>query len=125
MTIEITDDGDIVQTLSAYAKHIEIGALAALAVEAEHIMADSLRQVPVDTGVLRGSATVGQPVFRGGVASIDMGYGGAAKAYAWVQHERTDYRHSHGKAKFLEDPFMAHASHFLEALGPFMDVDGF
>ena len=39
-----------------------------------------------------------------------MGYGGAASAYALVQHERTDYRHpGQGQAKYLEGPAKARA----------------
>lgn len=34
--------------------------------------------------------------------------------YAWIQHERTWYRHRKGKAKYLSDPFEAHKDEWME-----------
>jgi hypothetical protein len=87
---------------------------SALRIEAEKVMAVSVRQVPVDTGVLRASQTIGEAEGSGDDMSISLGYGGAASDYAWVQHERTDYRHTVGKAKYLSDPVAEAAS------GPFV-----
>lgn len=86
---------------------------SALRIEAEKVMAKSVRQVPVDTGVLRASQTIGEVQGSGDDMTIEMGYGGAASDYAAVQHERTDFRHRVGKAKYLSDPLAEHAS------GPF------
>jgi hypothetical protein len=74
--------------------------------EAEEIMGESkAHYVPVDTGVLAGTGHVKPPkIRRGSGAVVTMGYGGAAKAYAIVQHERLDYRHNVGQAKYLEVP---------------------
>jgi len=63
--------------------------------EAQKTMALSKRDyVPVDMGVLRGSGTV-KPPKRIGVMGVEivMGYGGAAKAYAVVQHENLSLSH--------------------------------
>lgn len=80
----------------------------ALFVEANDIMNKSKAQVPVLTGVLRGSGTVFQPVIRGNKVTIELGYGGAASAYAVIQHENVAYVHPRGgKAKYLQDPLMA------------------
>lgn len=85
----------------------------ALLAEAHAIMAESLPQVPVDSGDLRDSRVVGTPeISKGGVAQITFGYGGVAKDYAWPQHERTDYQHTVGKAHYLSDPVRARAGNF-------------
>ena len=79
-------------------------AAAAIFEEAESIMAHSRPLVPVDTGTLRGSGIVDMPIVTGQGASVEFGYGGAASQYALVQHERMDYRHTSGQAKYLEQP---------------------
>ena len=77
----------------------------ALHTEAQTIREQSMRIVPVDVGTLRGSAHVTEPETKGTTVSVDIGYGGAASAYALVQHERTDYAHSgNQQAKYLEQP---------------------
>lgn len=73
---------------------------------AEGIMTVSKGEwVPVRRGVLRSSGTVKPPEDRGRSGIVcEMGYGGAASKYAIPQHERMDYRHTVGKAKYLEAP---------------------
>lgn len=69
------------------------------------LQAGSVREVPVDTGVLRASWVAPPPMVRPFGVTAYVGYGGAASRYAVVQHERLDYRHAVGKAKYLSDPF--------------------
>lgn len=79
--------------------------------EAEHIMTRSKAEfVPVDTGVLRASGHVEQPQQTPGGVSVTLGYGGAASAYALVQHERMDYQHTVGQAKYLSTPVLQAAA---------------
>jgi hypothetical protein len=68
---------------------------------AEEIMAASKEECPVDTGALRATGHVQRP----SPDEVVIGYGGVAAPYALVQHERLDYQHTVGKAKYLEDPF--------------------
>lgn len=75
--------------------------------EANAIMAASMPLVPVDLGILRASHFVDSPQMDGDDMTIDFGYGGAASAYAWVQHEELSYQHSVGQAKYLEEPVLA------------------
>ena len=82
---------------------------SAMADEADIIMEESKRRAPVDRGPLRASGVVLPPEKRGGSVSIEMGYGGAASAYALRQHEETSYRHTVGEAKYLERPVLEHA----------------
>lgn len=98
--------------------HAALGALAlaapeelagALYEEAETIRTESIAQVPVDTGVLKSTAFVNPPETIGTQTFVTIGYGGAAKDYAVVQHEDLTLFHDDGNAKFLELPFLAHA----------------
>jgi hypothetical protein len=88
---------------------------AALKQEAELTMTESKREVPVDTGSLRNSGFVDQPVINGKQISVKVGYGGVATkvnpkngevttTYAVIVHEDLAANHSVGNAKFLENP---------------------
>ena len=58
--------------------------------EAEGIMTTSKQShVPVDAGVLKTSGFVRPPEARGAAVSVELGYGGAASAYAVYVHEGT------------------------------------
>lgn len=71
----------------AKARPLEVAR--ALYIEANLIMTESKRLVPVapDGGTLRASGTVDEPVIDGGNISVEMSYGGAAQAYAIAVHE--------------------------------------
>lgn len=53
--------------------------------------------VPVDKGILRASGMVEQPE----PLAVDISFGGAAAPYALVQHERLDFHHTVGEARYL------------------------
>ena len=84
--------------------------------EGERIMTVSKTLVPVDTGVLRASGHVKQPEYGSGRVTVVLGYGGAAAAYARVQHERTDFHHTVGQAKYLEQPVLEAAAGFANRI---------
>jgi hypothetical protein len=92
--------------------------------ESEEVMTASKEQVPVDTGALRSTGHVQDPVTKRNEVSITMGYGGIAGpggpfiskktgkvvtevGYAVAVHENLDAHHKVGNAKFLERPFLA------------------
>lgn len=80
----------------------------AVYIEAQRVMRVAKRQVPLDDGPLRASGTVLEPVVQGRRWEITLGFGGAASAYALIQHENLTFSHSPGrKAKYLEDPVRA------------------
>lgn len=56
------------------------------------------RGVPVDRGVLRSTGRVRGPRKDG---SVLLSFGGAAAPYALVQHERIDFNHTVGEARYL------------------------
>jgi hypothetical protein len=90
---------------------VQQAAGVALRIEGEIILRESQRQVPVDDGPLKASGRVKGPEMSSGVSRVAVTYGGAASAYAGVQHERTDYAHNPGqKAQYLEDPWLMHAA---------------
>ncbi len=75
---------------------------------AEDVMADSkTNYVPVKDNALRSSGKVGAVRRVGNDIIVELGFGGAAAKYAWVQHENLDYAHKVGQAKYLEIPLMA------------------
>jgi hypothetical protein len=77
----------------------------ALTQEAQLMFAESQRRVPVKHGTLRRSGIILPPVIQGKSVLVQMGYGGAASAYALIQHERQDFRHKDGQTwKYLETP---------------------
>ena len=88
----------------------------ALYAEAQEIMTASKEECPVDTGALRASGHVTLPVVTPTTVSVEMGYGGVAIPYALRQHEEMSYRHTVGKAKYLEDPLRAAESGMLERI---------
>lgn len=73
--------------------------------EGERIMNASKTEVPVDQGILRSTGHVSLPRVTDGAVVVEIGYGGPAAPYALRQHEELGYRHTVGKAKYLEDPF--------------------
>ena len=79
-------------------------------------MTASLPLVPVKTGALRSSGEVGDVTHAGGIAMVEIGYGGAASAYAVIVHEDLTKRHPNGMAKFLEAPMLAAQPRFQKAM---------
>lgn len=54
---------------------------------------------PVENGVLKNSCVIEEYDDH-----VIVGYGGAASAYAAIQHENMAYHHDVGQAKYLEQP---------------------
>lgn len=96
---------EVISSLRATTQAIERSAAQALYIEGNDIMTDSKANfVPVDIGTLRGSGFVENPVIDSGRIVVEIGYGGPAESYALEQHERIDYHHKVGQAKYLETP---------------------
>ena len=85
---------------------------------AEDVMADSKgNYVPVKDNALRSSGKVGDVRRVGNDVIVELGFGGAASDYAWVQHEDLDYAHKVGQAKYLEIPLMAAVNDMAARIG--------
>lgn len=116
LTLEGTDV--VVAHLHAIGERVKPVAARALLAEAEAIMTRSKEEyVPVDTGVLRASGHVNPPDIHGDDVSVSLGFGGAAKDYAVIQHERLDYKHTVGGPKYLERPLLEATRGLAERIG--------
>ena len=67
----------------------------------------SQEQVPIDTHNLERSCVVEMT----GEASVEVSYN---TEYALKQHESLEYRHTQGKAKYLEDPLTQNKQKYIE-----------
>lgn len=113
MGIRIRGARELKRNLRRYTRRAPGALGAALYQEAEAIMAESKKQVPVDTGRLRSTGYVAAPVFVRRSPRVEMGYG---TDYAVYVHERTELHHTVGKAKYLEDPLKAATRGFVRRL---------
>lgn len=107
MPFRITGLGQMDATIRTIALELPKRAAAALYLEANIIMTESKRIVPVDTGALKASGFVADPEFQRRNIRVMMAYGGAAKEYAIYVHEILRNKHPHGQAKYLEVPLHA------------------
>lgn len=93
------------RAIRALEKGLEEEMLPGMVRIGEEIMTDVKasrpgKGVPRDTGALASTGRVkGTRVGRG--ARVALSFGGAAAPYALVQHERTDYNHKLGEARYL------------------------
>ncbi len=93
-----------------------------LKLEAERVMTKAKRLTPVDLGTLRASGVVHSPEITPRRVVVELGFGGAAAAYALVQHERLDFIHTVGQAKFLEQPVNEAQAGFGQRIGKNLDL---
>ncbi len=118
VSITITGTEQLRATLQRLGENARPMVAQALYQEAESIMADAKETyVPVDLGILRASGFVKPPQVDGEAISVTLGFGGAAKDYAIIQHERLDFKHRVGGAKYLERPLLAAANNLVAHLG--------
>lgn len=120
-----------VSPLIAWFQHLgpermRVGTEKGLYRHALEVMAKSQEIVPIGgpptspydpaPGTLKASGTVLLPTWDSGRQRVEvvLGYGGAAEAYAWRQHEDLTYRHKDGQsAKYLEGPMNEQESELL------------
>ena len=113
MSMTVTGLNDVKRRLQLANGRAKQAVGAGLYGVANNVMTAAKRIVPVDVGTLKGSGYVTMPENKGNNITVEEGFGGAAKDYAVVQHERTDYRHpGGGEAKYLEKPMMEQTGAF-------------
>ena len=100
--IDVFGDKEARQNLKTCRDQMLQAAGAGLYMTASVVMTGSLKRVPVDFGILKGSGFVTLPEIGPQKVEVEIGYGGPAKDYAEVQHERTDFHHEVGEAKYLQ-----------------------
>ena len=112
---QVTGIDAVQKKLNDFIKDYPNEVATALMIEAETIMTESKKLVPVDTGTLKTSGFVEKPKISVKNITIKLGYGGAATKinpetgepssdYAVYVHENLLAFHKIGQPKFLEDP---------------------
>lgn len=85
--------------------------------KANAILNESKRIAPFDTGVLKDSGRVENPKIDATGVEVEITYGGAAAAYAGVQHWDTTLNHPNGKqALYLQTPVLAAKDTFVRSV---------
>ena len=122
MATGLSGVGSAIEKLRRFSVEFPDKVGAALYLEAQIEMTESKRRVPVKTGILRSTGDVKQPVRKGNKVSVDLGYGGAAKAYAIPVHENLTAHHSVGQAKYLESVLNESAPYMISRLARRLDL---
>lgn len=119
VSIEVSQDmADAIRNQTAQATQ---SVLPTMVEEMEKVRTLSMEVVPEDQGILRASALeVGTNIadVPGGV-EVAIGYGGAARSYAVMQHETPPdvFSHAPGKSwKYLERPALESVPQISEAM---------
>lgn len=137
MSFKLTGADQMRRRLQQIAKKVPDRLAAALYVEAEKISTDSARNyVPVREGVLRASRYVKKPEIKGRAVSVEIGYGGAASAYAIAVHENPSrydppswegvtvtFRPAGRGPKYLERPLKEALKGMAERLAAEIDIE--
>ena len=84
----------------------------ALEVAAQDLLGEAARRAPIDEGTLRAA---------GHVVKVEVGDRVEMRVvfdlvYAEVQHERLDFQHDAGEAKYLENPLKEKGQRYAAAL---------
>jgi hypothetical protein len=116
--VKMLGTAEAISTFKGTLIALQTAMVAGLAKEAELVMTDAkenyvpVGQPPEDKhpGTLRASGFVDPPVVEGDHIEVTLGFGGAAEPYAMVQHERLEFHHTVGTAKYLETPMLAAAA---------------
>lgn len=105
--------------LRALAREHKAAMEGALYEWANVLMGERMKPVtPVDTGALRDSGLVDEPVSTVSGVKVTLGFGGVAAPYAIYVHEDLEARHSPGTgAKFVERPLHEAEPHMSAEVG--------
>ena len=96
----------------------------AITVEAELIMTRSKASfVPVKLNALRSSGHVEKAERVGRIVLVRLVYGGVSAPYAIIQHERLDFQHKVGQAKYLERPLNEAVPGMAKRMARTLDLD--
>ena len=118
LSVYFTGISEFVAKMESWTPAVEVAGVQTLYRLANEVFAESQIQTPVDTGTLRSSGHVTPPVAAAGHIVVEIGYGGAAREYAYWVHERLDLHHAPPtKAKYLEDPVVAAIPRMTTELG--------
>lgn len=123
---------EMVSKLKAIAQKYPTQVGNAIYAEAQIEMTEAKRRTPVSPvpapkgvvpGTLRASGRVSLPDIKGRDISVTLSFGGAAQDYAVVQHERLDFFHTTGQAKYLESVLNESRSYMAARIGRRVHLD--
>lgn len=122
----------MIATLKKLSREFPDHVGAAVYQEGQIEMTEAKRRTPVSPtpappgvvpGTLRASGRVSEPEQQGKTIGVTLSFGGAAEDYAVVQHERLDYLHTTGQAKYLESVLNESRSHMNARLAKRLHFD--
>jgi hypothetical protein len=117
ISLELRGVDAVVQNLQRLAQPKPHVLGEALRDEGNRIMNESVRLVPVDTGLLRSTAAVEQPRQEGPIASVTLRYGGYGMApYAAIVHNDPTMKHPTGQSHYLQQPFFQATAGFTQRI---------
>ena len=119
MTIQLDITGivDVTQKLQRFVSAPIPPLKEALRTEGNHIIRVANTLVPVDTGLLRSTGHVTQPVQEGSVVSVSLGYGQGIAEYAAIVHFDSTMNHPHGgQAFYLQQPLFQATAGFTQRI---------
>lgn len=78
---------------------------------------------PVETGALRATIHVTEPVIEDGLIRMAVVAGGPSAPYAFIVHEDTEAFHEEGEAKYIERPMRASAPFMASRIAKRVDMN--
>ncbi len=106
---------EVVSNLNEELIKIDAGSIIGLNAACSKVLADAKQLAPIDTGALRNSGTVTNPIHgEDGVVVQQVGF---YTRYAAEQHEHTEYAHPKGgECKYLEKAINLNRDTILELI---------
>jgi hypothetical protein len=131
--MKLTGAEKMAARIRAFAKAYPDRVGAAVYQEAQVEMTEAKQRTPVSPtpapagvvpGSLRASGRVSPPEREGNSVKVTLSFGGPGIDYAVAQHERLDYLHTTGQAKYLESVLDESAPHMAARLAARLKLDG-
>lgn len=109
---DVFNSNEFVENLKVLEAHVKGASAKGLIESGEHILGQGQEACPVETGNLKGSATLDDSKADQGEVTI-----GFNTDYAAAVHERDDVAHDQGEAKFLENAIKRELPRVIEIIG--------
>jgi hypothetical protein len=117
LTVTITGEKEMLAKLQKFAKKFPKSIAVSLQKQCEKTMTRSKRDFcPVRDGTLRSTGHVSKVKVTRKSISCVLAYGGPSAPYAQEQHERLDFSHTVGQAKYLEQPVKEDSRNYMSAI---------
>lgn len=117
ISLNLTGIAEVSQHLQRLIPTPALPLREALRTEGNQIIRVANTLVPVDTGLLRSTGHVEQPVQQGSVVSVSLGYGQGLALYAAKIEFDVTLNHPHGgQAHFFSQPLFAATAGFVQRI---------